>query len=162
MAWEEEGAAAPTEAGYIPFDDDVVTEEQFKELTSYKLLPKGQSRLKITKVERIPPTEEKPGGDRVSFEVVVPPPGVKAPDTGWPKSSRLFKVYANPTEKQKKSQSIDKEGKSQLIKACGIDFKGGNLYLGLKACEGREVLVVVSHREVDGVTYQDIGQFRPV
>jgi hypothetical protein len=148
---------------YTEFPGDIITEDEFRVLTDRPRLVDGQYRFKITKVERLIPTSEKPmGGDKVHFGVVIAPPGVTMPDRGWPNANRLFRVWLNPTDGQKKAAQIDYEQKAQLIRACGIQGGGGNrnIYLELQKCVGREVLATVSTNQT--TNWQDVQFFKPV
>lgn len=160
--WNQDGAEQGSEE-FIPFEDDVITEEQFKQLTERQNLPDGQYKMKITKVERVAPTAEKVGGDRVTF--VVEYTTIKpVPEGGWKPQSRLFKKFLNPNEGQVKSEGFDKQDKARLVKACGQEVSGQvNMYLALKACEGCSVWVQSVNRSgADGQTYNDLKGFKPV
>lgn len=158
MGWNDESDGQQ----YVEFPDDVVTPEKWKELTERQVLPEGQYKFKIAKHERVVPTDEKVGGDRVTFTVLIAPPNARMPEGGWPPSSRLFKVYANPSDKQKASEGIDRRDRALLLKAVGIDLsQGGNAYLALQQAVGSEVLAVVKNRDVDGEVYSDIKAFKP-
>lgn len=159
MSWNNDPAEQ-----FVEFPSDILTEDQFKELTAPRTLRAGQYRFKVAKVERIAPTDEKVGGDRVTLSVVFAPAGMSAPEGGWPTISRLFKQYLSPDERQRQSQYYDDRDKVGFIKACGIEYvPGTSLYLTLLKTVGCEVLANVTEREgSDGRTYTDVKGFRPV
>ena len=157
---ENEGNVAQE---FVPFDDDVVTPEKWAELTNPRTLPVGQYRFKVEKIERLTPSEERVGGDKVHFTVLQAPDTATMPEGGWPSISRLFRKWLTPSEGQQKSQYYDSRDKASFIKACGVEPNGEtNLWLLLQKCVGAEVVASVTARTVNGRTFTDVQGFRPI
>lgn len=148
----------------VQFEDDNLTEAQFKELIEGRNLADGQYELVVKTVKRVAPVEGRYGGDTVSFTVVNALSGQQAPADGWPPISRTFKQYVNPTDGQKVSIRMDRELKASLLKACGIEETGGvNVWQALQSIVGTHVLGTVTSRKSNtGRMMKDVGDFKPV
>jgi hypothetical protein len=150
------------QGGDIVFDDDVITEEEFDQLCSNGV-PAGRYRFKVTSHTRTAPTDEKPGGDRFSLQVVEafdtdnPPPG------GYNLQDLSFMKFANPTAGQATAMTIARKNMGRFFKACGVEVSGSmNVLQACKAVVGMEVLATVTEREAKGEVYKDLKNFRPV